>query len=183
MKIYEQIAEDIKKYIVSNKIFQGYKLPSITKLCEKYNCSKGTVIKAYDTLCKEHIVYSSPQRGFFVADNLMRFSEESSGIYDLSTGNPLVSNIPVVDIQHCLNSAVELYSNISLAGGSRGVPSVLEILPDLLVKSDIYCKNKNIYISQGVLQVLTLLSKMPFPNGNDTILIEEPSYIYYINFL
>ena len=183
MKIYEQIAEDIKKYIVSNKIFQGYKLPSITKLCEKYNCSKGTVIKAYDTLCKEHIVYSSPQRGFFVADNLMRFCEESSGIYDLSTGNPLVSNIPVVDIQHCLNSAVELYSNISLAGGSRGVPSVLEILPDLLVKSDIYCKNKNIYISQGVLQVLTLLSKMPFPNGNDTILIEEPSYVYYIDFL
>lgn len=183
MRLYEQIAEDIKKYIVSNNIFQGHKLPSITKLCERYNCSKGTVIKAYDKLCKEHIVYSSPQRGFFVADNLMYISKENSDIYDLSTGNPLVSNIPVGDIQHCLNSAVKLYSNISLAGGSRGVPSVLKILPDLLAKSDVYCNNKNIYISQGVLQVLTLLSKMPFPNGNDTILIEEPSYVYYINFL
>ena len=183
MRLYEQIAEDIKEYIVSNNIFQGYKLPSINKLCERYNCSKGTVIKAYDTLCKEHIVYSAPQRGFFVADNLMHLSKQPSDIYDLSTGNPLVSNIPVGDIQHCLNSAVKLYSNISLAGGSRGVPSVLKILPDLLAKSDVYCNNKKIYISQGVLQVLTLLSKMPFPNGNDTILIEEPSYVYFINFL
>lgn len=183
MKIYEQITVDIKKYIVVNKVSQGYRLPSINYLCEKYNCSKGTVIKAYDTLCKQHIVYSSPKRGYFVVDNLVRLNEEHLGIYDLSTGNPLVSNIPIRDVQHCLNSAIELYSNISLAEGSRGVKSVLQILPGLLAKSDIYCKSKNIYISQGVLQVLTLLSKMPFPNGNDTILIEEPSYAYYLEFL
>ena len=183
MNIYGEIADDIKKYIINEKVPQGSKLPSLTNLCEKYNCSKGTVIKAYDILCKKHIVYSSPQRGFYVADNLIRFSEENSDIYDMSTGNPLVSNIPIRDIQHCLNSAVELYSNMSLAGGPRGIPSVFKILPDVLAKSDIYCEPKNIYICQGVLQVVTLLSKMPFPNGNDTILIEEPSYIYYIDFL
>lgn len=183
MKIYERILEDIKKYIIDEKVPQGFKLPSINYMCEKYNCSKGTVIKAYDSLCSEHIIYATPQKGFFVADNLVRYNNDNSGSYDLSTGNPVVSSIPVKDIQHCLNSAVELYSDISLAMTSKGIPSVLKILPEILNKSDIYCKNKNIYLSQGVLQVLTLLSKMPFPNGNDTILIEEPSYVYYIDFL
>lgn len=183
MKIYERILEDIKKYIIDEKVPQGFKLPSINYMCEKYNCSKGTVIKAYDSLCSEHIIYATPQKGFFVADNLVRYNNDNSGSYDLSTGNPVVSSIPVKDIQHCLNSAVELYSDISLAMTSKGIPSVLKILPEILNKSDIYCKNQNIYLSQGVLQVLTLLSKMPFPNGNDTILIEEPSYVYYIDFL
>ncbi len=113
-------------------------------MCEKYNCSKGTVIKAYDSLCSEHIIYATPQKGFFVADNLVRYNNDNSGSYDLSTGNPVVSSIPVKDIQHCLNSAVELYSDISLAMTSKGIPSVLKILPEILNKSDIYCKNKNI---------------------------------------
>lgn len=186
MKLYEKILEDIKKKIVEEKMLQGSKLPSINQLCKQYNCSKGSVIKAYDFLCRKHIVYSSPQRGFFVADNLVKYSKNDSSVYDLSNGNPLVSSIPVKDIQHCLNSAIELYSDISLAAAYtsyNGIPTVFEILPDILKKSDIYCNKENIYLSQGVLQVLTLLSKMPFPNGNDTILIEEPSYVYYIHFL
>ncbi len=183
MKIYERISDDIRGYIIDEKVPQGFKLPSINELCRKYSCSKGTVIKAYESLCSEHIVYAIPKKGFFVADNLVRFSNENSDSYDLSTGNPPVNSIPVKDIQHCLNSAVERYSDISLALSSTGLQSVYDILPELLGKSDIYCSRKNIYLSQGVLQVLTLLSKMPFPNGNDTILIEEPSYVYYIHFL
>ena len=169
MKIYERISDDIRGYIIDEKVPQGFKLPSINELCRKYSCSKGTVIKAYESLCSEHIVYAIPQKGFFVADNLVRFSNENSDSYDLSTGNPPVNSIPVKDIQHCLNSAVERYSDISLALSSTGLQSVYDILPELLGKSDIYCSRKNIYLSQGVLQVLTLLSKMPFPNGNDTI--------------
>ncbi len=183
MKIYEQIVIDIKNYIKSNKIYRGFKLPSINELCKKYRCSKGTVIKAYDTLCSEHIVYSSPQRGFFVADNLVRINDKENDKYDLATGNPLVKNLPIKDIQHCLNSAIEFYSNVSLAQGSKGVPSLLNVLPNILAKSNVYCKSRNVYISQGVLQILTLLSKMPFPSKKDVILIEEPSYKYYINFL
>lgn len=183
MKIYEQISHDIKKKIITEQIPQGAKLPSIESLSKEYKCSKGTVIKAYNTLCSEHIVYSSPQSGFYVADNLVRFHKTQTNIYDLSTGNSLVNNIPIKDIQHCLNSALELHSNMSLNMDLEGLPSLRAILTDLLVKDDIYSKNKNLILSQGILQVLTLFSKMKFPNGNDTILIEDPSYAYYINFL
>ena len=52
MNLYIKIAKDIKKLIIENKVPSGGKLPSINSLCKKYNCSKGTIIKAYDSLCK-----------------------------------------------------------------------------------------------------------------------------------
>lgn len=183
MKLYEQISSDIKEMILKENMKQGSKLPTISTLCKRYRCSKSSVIKAYDTLCNEHIVYSQPQSGFYVADNLMRLSQSNSDVYDLSTGNSFVKNIPAKDIQHCLNSAVEIYSNASLTMNIKGLPSIRKLLVDEFMRSDIYCKDKNLILSQGIMQVLVLLSKMDFPNGNDTILIEEPSYNLYINFL
>ncbi|NRT30150.1 DNA-binding transcriptional MocR family regulator [Clostridium beijerinckii] len=162
MKIYEQISYDIKQKIILDQMSQGAKLPSLTSLCKEYKCSKGTVIKAYNNLCNEHIVYSSPQSGFYVADNLVRFSKNQANIYDLSTGNSLVSNIPIKDIQHCLNSALELHSNMSLNMDLEGLPSLRELLTDLLMKDDIYSKSKNLILSQGILQVLTLFQRWNF---------------------
>lgn len=183
MRIYEKIAEDIKEYIISNEVPQGFKLPSIIELSKKYNCSKGSVIKAYDVLNEKHIVYSVPQKGFFVSNNLIRNDKRNKQIYDLSTGNPLLNSIPLKDIKDCLNSAVDMYESVSLDIGLKGIESVLKVFPELLARSNVYCKSRNMYMSQGVLQVLTLLTQMDFPNGNDTILIEEPSYTYYINYL
>ena len=40
MKIYEKISNDIKKYIIDEKVARGFKLPSINELCRKYECSK-----------------------------------------------------------------------------------------------------------------------------------------------
>ena len=183
MNLYIKIAKDIKKLIIENKVPSGGKLPSINSLCKKYNCSKGTIIKAYDSLCKEHLVYSFPQSGFYVVDSMIREGDENSSIYDLSSGNPTINSTPIQEIKHCLNTAIELYSNSSLELSLAGSPSLGEILPEHLAKQHVYCDTKNIYLAQGILQVLTVLSQMPFPNGNDTILIEEPSYSFFVRYL
>ena len=183
MNLYIKIAKDIKKLIVDKKIPKGGKLPSINSLCKKYNCSKGTIIKAYDMLCKEHLIYSFPKSGFFVVDSMVRESDEKTSIYNLASGNPNVNSIPIQEIKHCLNTAIELYSNNSLDIGLNGYPTLNKILPNHLAKQHVYCEPKNIYLSQGILQVLTVLSKIPFPNGNTTILIEEPSYSFFIKYL
>ena len=183
MNLYIKIAKDIKKLIIENKVPSGGKLPSINSLCKKYNCSKGTIIKAYDTLCKEHLVYSFPQSGFYVVDSMMREDDGDLSVYDLSSGNPTINSTPIQEIKHCLNTAIELYSNSSLELSLAGSPSLSKILSKHLAKEHIYCNTKNIYLSQGILQVLTILSKMPFPNDNDTILIEEPSYSFFVGYL
>ena len=183
MNLYIKIAKDIKKLIIENKVPSGGKLPSINSLCKKYNCSKGTIIKAYDTLCKEHLVYSFPQSGFYVVDSMMREDDGNSSVYDLSSGNPTINSTPIQEIKHCLNTAIELYSTSSLELSLAGSPSLSKTLSKHLAREHVYCNTKNIYLSQGILQVLTILSKMPFPNSNDTILIEEPTYSFFVGYL
>lgn len=183
MNLYLSIANDIKKMIIENEVPSGGKLPSINSLCKKYGCSKGTIIKSYDTLCKEHLIYSTPQSGYYVVDNLIRENKENTSVYDLSSGNPTINSTPINEIKHCLNTAIDLYSTMSLAVGLNGSPSLNHILHDHLSKHHIYADEKNIHLTQGILQVLTILTQMPFPNEADTILIENPSYSFYIEYL
>lgn len=183
MNLYLSIAKDIKKLIIENSVPSGGKLPSINSLSKKYECSKGTIIKAYDTLCKEHLIYSTPQSGYYVVNNLVHGKKANSSVYNLSSGNPTINSTPIHEIKHCLNTAIDLYSTSSLEIGPNGSPSLNRILPEHLSKHHIYANEKNINLTQGILQVLTILTQMPFPNGRDTILIEDPSYSFYIDFL
>lgn len=183
MNLYLTIAKDIKKLIIENEIPAGGKLPSLKKQSTKYNCSKGTIIKAYETLCKEHLIYSTPQSGFYVVDNITSQIKESSNIFNLSSGNPTINSTPIHEIKHCLNTAIDLYSTTSLELGPSGSPSLIELLSNHLAKHHIYSDKKNIHLTQGILQILTILCQMPFPNGKTEILIEEPSYSFFIDFL
>lgn len=183
MNLYLSIAKDIKKLIIENQVPSGGKLPSINSLSKKYGCSKGTIIKAYDTLCKEHLIYSTPQSGYYVVNNLVTENKTDTSVYNLSSGNPTINSTPIHEIKHCLNTAIDLYSTTSLEIGPNGSPSLNHILPEHLSKHHIYANEKNINLTQGILQVLTILTQMPFPNKRETILIEEPSYSFYIEFL
>lgn len=47
MKKYERIAQDIEELIQVAQYKTGDKLPSIIEQARKYECSRGTVIRAY----------------------------------------------------------------------------------------------------------------------------------------
>lgn len=181
--IYQNIAQDIIQSILDNTYQQGERLPSILSLAKKYDCSKGTIIKAYSLLCEQHIVYVKPQSGYYVADNLIRNQEDSEKLYNLSTGNPIISFVSIPEIKHCLNIAIELYAQNSLDVDLNGIKTLHEILPHHLAQDGIYAKADDIHIIQGVMQVLALLSSHEFPNHKKTILIEEPSYVFYVDYL
>lgn len=180
---YQQIHYDIKQDILNKKLKQGQRLPSITTISKTYQCSKGTVIKALDLLCQQHIIFSKPQSGYYVSDNLIREEFVHTKGYDLTTGNPLVDSFPTADIKNCLHLATELYAKYSLDITLRGADSLNAILASYLANDGVYAKSENIHLVQGITQMLTFLTLAPFPNGKETILIEEPSYSYYIDFL
>ena len=179
---YQQIHYDIKQDILSQKLKQGQRLPSIATISKTYQCSKGTVIKALDLLCQQHIIYSKPRSGYYVADSLIRENVDSKGYY-LNTGNPLVDSFPIADIKNCLHLATELYAKNSLDITLRGIDSLNAILASYLANDGVYAKSENIHLIQGITQILTFLTLTPFPNGKKTILIEEPSHRHYITFL
>lgn len=182
MKYYEQIVADIKRNIQNNKYKPGDKLPSLMIMANQYQVSKGTVLKAYENLEKQCLIFSKPQSGYYIADGIRIQSNNHEG-YHLETGNPLVNSHLFNEMKQCLNIAAELYSFKTLDLTVRGVDSLNEILPSYLHLDGIYTSEKNIYLIQGIMQMLTIFSNSPFPNGKNTILIEEPSYSFYIKYL
>ena len=182
MKVYEQICGDIKKDIAKQNIKAGERLPSLLSMSKKYNCSKGSVIKAYQQLSSQHVIYSKPQSGYYMADNLTREEDYREGFH-LDDGNPVVGSFSTVDTHHCLHIAADMYSTYSLNISIRGTPSLNSILHKFLAMENVHAKSENIYLTQGITQILTHLTLSPFPNGKKTILVEAPSSQHYISFL
>lgn len=180
---YVKIAEEIKEDIFKKKFKIGSKLPSIRVLCEKYNCSKGTVIKAYDELQRQHIIYSIPQSGYYVVENIIPNTKSSNNIIDFSTGIPEINSIYNPDLKYCLNNAAEIYKLTSTNFYFKGKDSLIDIMPSYLADSKIFTFKENIYVNLGIGQAISILARMPFPNNGDTILVEQPTYKSIISFL
>ena len=65
--IYEQIANQIKKSIITGNLLESEPLPSIRKLAKELQISVITTKRAYEELEKEGLVESVRGKGFFVA--------------------------------------------------------------------------------------------------------------------
>lgn len=182
MKKYEQIAHDLEEKIVHHVIGQSQKLPSLNRLAKQYSCSKATVIKAYDTLIQKHLVYVKAQSGYYVADGLLKTIDSVEG-YFLDSGNPIVSKTSLIDAKHCMSIAIDQYSDFSLNVELEGSSSLRQILCKFLASQAIYASQQNIFLCQGMMQMLAFFTDWEFPNDGSTILIEEPTYSYYVDFL
>lgn len=66
--LYVQLYTRIKAAVEQGDLPKGEKLPSIRKLAEDLHLSRTTVENAYQQLCVEGYIRSSPQRGYFVLE-------------------------------------------------------------------------------------------------------------------
>lgn len=183
MNIYKQIIDDIENDI-DNEIYKpGKKLPSVRELSIRYNCSKNTVVKAYETLRNHHVIYSIPQSGYYIVEKLIKNRGYDSGTINFSTGNPIIGNMNTPDLKHCLDRAVDIYSNNSALESLSGVESLRNILPKYLADFQVFASPSNIFVNLGIQQALSILTNMPFPNNKENILVEQPTFKYFIDFL
>lgn len=176
-----KIVNDIKEGINDGTYKSGKKIPSIRELSSKYGCSKNTVIKAYDTLKNNHIIYPTPKSGYYIVENLLHNVDNESNIINFHTGNTLIGQMNTPDLKHCLNWAADIYKNNSLATDLSGVDSLKDMLVSYLADFQVFAKPENVFVNMGIWQALNVLTTMDFPNGGDTILVEQPTYAIYIN--
>lgn len=52
-----------------------------------------------------------------------------------------------------------------------------------LANYQVFANEENIFITSGVQQALAVLTSIPFPNRKETVLIEQPSYHLFIEYL
>lgn len=68
--LYHQIADAIRKDILEGTYRPGDRLPSVRKLCETWNCTPGTIQRAYNQLAREGLLVSRAGRGTQVAGSV-----------------------------------------------------------------------------------------------------------------
>ena len=67
--VYEQIVQQVEKYVLSGILFAGNKMPSVRKLSVELNVNPNTVQRAYTELERSGVIVTSPGRGAFVSDS------------------------------------------------------------------------------------------------------------------
>ncbi len=184
MKTYEKIVTDLEASIQQGTYLIRERLPSVRQLADRYQCSKSTVIKAFDILKNKHLIYSVPQIGCYIVENHLKTQPTNTTVIDFSTGNPLMTDLYTPDLKHCLDRAVDIFSNYNATCHDfYGVDSLRHLLTKYLANFQVFTAPPNIFVNLGILQALTILTQMPFPNGKDIILLEQPTYSYYIEYL
>ncbi|MEH7116276.1 PLP-dependent aminotransferase family protein [Neobacillus vireti] len=173
---YIEIMDEIKLRLANGVLIAGSKLPSVRQLSGHFSCSKNTVIKAYEELEKEHLIYSVPKSGYFVVNEFQKETNEIKVIDFLSAG-PDKKVMPYVEFQHCMNQAIEQYKEeLFTYSDQQGLYSLRVQLVKYLQNLQVFTQPERVVVVSGSQQALHLLVSMPFPNGKNNILIEQPTY-------
>lgn len=185
MKKYLFILSDMEQKIMEGVYSQGQKLPSVRNAAKIYECSISTIIRAYAELEKNHTIYSISQSGYFVVQKVEeRENMKIENLIDFTAASPDPSVFPYLDFQHCINKAIDTYKHQLFSyGDSLGLERLRHTLVSHLAGDQVFTKAERIVVTSGVQQALEILAKMPFPNGKSIILVEQPSYDIYLQFL
>ena len=181
---YEWIYSQLLTQIQAGTLQSGAKLPSIRQLSQQFSCSKSTILTALKKLEDQHLIYVLPKSGYYVVDHQLPLQPQERDHIDFATSSPSWHAFPYQDFQHCINKAIDTYqTDLFRYGTPKGLPSLITEAKKLLANYQVFAKEENIFITSGVQQSLSLLSMMPFPNGRSTILVEQPSYHLYMDYL
>ncbi|MBD2866600.1 aminotransferase-like domain-containing protein [Paenibacillus oceani] len=185
MKKYMSILSDLEQRMMEGQYRSGEKLPSVREAAKSYGCSVSTVLRAYSELERRHAIYSISQSGYYVVDRQPARGARNEGqTIDFASASPDLNLFPYLDFQHCLNKAIDTYKyNLFTYGDLNGLEKLRHTIVSHLAGDQVFASPDQIMITSGVQAALEILAKMPFPNGNETILVEQPGYDLYLRFL
>lgn len=176
---YQSVALHIKGEIANGNLKPGCKLPSIRKMTDFFGCNKSTVIRAYSELEKEHLLYSKPKSGYYVVEgrNIHTASSSNSAVIDFSPAAPDVEALPYEEFQHSINKAIEIYKDSLFSYSEpQGIETLRKALQKYLAGFQVFTDSSDIFITTGSQQALFILAAMPFPNGKNNVLVEQPTF-------
>lgn len=76
--VYEQLIEQLERFIRSGVIRPGDKIPSVRSLSIELSVNPNTVQKAFSQLMTRQIIYSVPGKGNFVSDDALELLNTNS---------------------------------------------------------------------------------------------------------
>ncbi|MCK8059566.1 MULTISPECIES: PLP-dependent aminotransferase family protein [unclassified Fusibacter] len=175
MEKFRQIQATIMSEIAAGKLKKGDKLLSIREGAKVFGASPATVLKAYESLISEHVVYNQPRKGYFVIDEpLVTYKRQ---VIDFRSPNPTDELLPFKDFKQCVSAAMNTYEDMVFQyANALGIDPLRKIIAHQLVDNQVFVTEEEVAITSGSQQAIDILFKMTYPNGGKVILLEQPTY-------
>ena len=169
---YQIIMDKIIRDIDKGRLTRGQKIPSVRKLADRYRCSKDTAQKALIELRYQKYIYAVPKSGYYVLENDQNKKED----IELSVTDD--RHQAYEDFRLCVNETLIGRENylFNYYSQQEGLEELRQSVQRLLLDSAVYTSADNLILTSGTQQALYILSQIDFPNGKETILVEQPTY-------
>jgi DNA-binding transcriptional MocR family regulator len=180
--LYEQLFDQLKEKIITGDLIAHSKLPPIRKFAKLLNVNKSIVIKAYELLASEGLIYKKAGSGTYVnqidskINKNNKYIQYSSHMINLASGTPSEELFPVADFKESINYVLDQYKGNAFGyGDSKGDLSLRKVIIDRLLPEDLDITEEQLQIVSGAQQGIDIVSKALL-NPNDFIMIEMPTY-------
>lgn len=75
--VYEQLVDQVEKFILTGILSEGDKIPSVRSLSMELSVNPNTIQKAFSELDRRGLINSVPGKGCFVSDNAKKVLQVS----------------------------------------------------------------------------------------------------------
>lgn len=184
MHKYLEVLTELEGLLGRAPFRQGEKLPSIRELARRHGCSMATAIRALAELERRHLVYSVPGSGYYAVGAARPEPSDPVGTVDFASSSPDPAMFPYLDFRHCINKAIDTYKNdLFIYGTPSGLETLMPAFRKQLAEYQVFADASRLVVVSGVQQALSLLAAFPFPNGRTRVLVEQPGYHLFIEYL
>ncbi len=185
--LYLQLYKKLKDELV-NKLEANTKLPPIRKLAAEVEVNPATVVKAYDLLAEEGLIYKKVGSGSFVAPvKKTGFLEESvdmlkhgqiklSESINFASAAPSTDLFPVADFKYAINQVLERDQGEAFSyQKSQGFLPLRKSIRKYFSSQGINSSLDQIQVVSGAQQAIDIISKILL-DYRDQIIVEDPTY-------
>ncbi|KMP96069.1 PLP-dependent aminotransferase family protein [Bacillus cereus] len=187
--MYQQVYQYIRTQILSGKLEQGKKLPSIRQLANQLEVSRNTTQVAYEQLQSEGYIRSENKKGFFIeaitSDETLNFepireqhhetNHTTMKTIDFKIGTVDQENFPLKKWRMITNKTLKDSSMFSY-GEKQGDIKLRKALADYLFQSrGVTTSAEQIIIGSSTQHLLLILSLM-LKQDYHYIAVEDPGY-------
>lgn len=167
---YLQVYDYYKRLILSGKLPEHTKMPSIRKCSEQLGLSRTTIETAYLCLAADGYIISRPQSGYYVTPRPVKNSTKSTSVlkdihknkqdilYDFTSNNVDADSFDFNLWRRYIKSALRQDKRLLTYGEPQGEYELRETICNYVInKRNAVCKPENIIIGAGSQSLLNIL--------------------------
>ncbi|KAB3529034.1 MocR-like pyridoxine biosynthesis transcription factor PdxR [Alkaliphilus serpentinus] len=198
--LYIQLYKEIKNMILRGQLGEEDRLPPVRKMANLLAVNNITVVKAYEILEQEGLVYKKIGSGTFISKEYIKdfIDRRPSQLYkeieyqtvtvgqsrvkidenmiNFASGTPSAELFPIDEFKEVLNEVLDRDKGFAFDyQEGKGYYPLRQILVEYIKHYGIYADAENIQVISGAQQGIDIISKALL-NYGDYVFVESPSY-------